>query len=178
MHRTAKLLITFAAVLLTAGGLAGVWFNAQVVGPVADKARRALALASEAERQPSPELTSLLRVSNGGAGKSVVVRRLLFAPPSQVEGLHTLRRRALELCTVALIGWHLDERELITTQLTTAYMGPGVIGFEPAASAYFHTTLDRLSRDQMAELVARERAPMSSVETRQRIQQYLLNRTP
>jgi hypothetical protein len=178
MRRAAKLFFTLAAVALSASGLACVWFDVQVVAPAASKAHQALTLASQAERQPPPELTSLLRVADGRAGRSVIVRRLLAMPPSQVAGLRTLQRQVRELGTVALIGWHLDEREIMATRLTTAYMGPDTIGFERAAGAYFHTSLDHLSRDQLAELVARERVPTASAETHQRIQQSLLNRTP
>ena len=178
MHRLARFSAIVVGSLLVTSLVATAWFDVAFVQPAAAKARSLLAQASATERQPPTDLVRLLAASDGGKERgSVLVRRLLYLEPGQVNGLRTTQRQLVELGTTLLIGWHLNERELTSARIASAYLGASVVGFERGAAAYFNTSLELLSRDQLAELVALERAPTSNPETVRRVKQLLLGRT-
>lgn len=178
MRRIAKLSALTVGSLLSASLIAMAWFDVTYVRPAASKARTFLAQASTTERQPPRRLAHLLAASDGGNEMaSALVRRLLQLEPAQVNGLRTTQRQLLELGIMTLIGWHLDESELIAARLASAHLGANVVGFERGATVYFHAPLERLSREQLAELVALERAPTASPEGVRRVKQRLLDRT-
>jgi hypothetical protein len=178
MNRLAKLSALVVGSLLVASLAAVAWFDIAFVRPMASKARALLAQASTAEREPPLDLVRLLAASDGGKERrSVLVRRLLYLDPPQVNGLRTTQRQLVELGATALIGWRLNEHEITSTRLVSAYLGAGVVGFEHAAAARFNVPLERLSRDQLAELVALERAPTADAERIKRIKQHLLSRS-
>lgn len=178
MRHPIKPSVIIIGALLGASFTAAAWLDVAYVLPAVAKARAVLAQASNSERQPSLQLLRLLAASDGeNKGVSVVVRRLLPMTPSQVEGLRTPQRQLVELGATLLIGWHLDEHELTSTRLASAYLGTSHLGFEQAAVTYFREPLSTLSREQLAELVALERAPTATPETVKRIKQLLLDRT-
>jgi hypothetical protein len=180
MHRLAKLTTIVASGLLLASVAALAWFDVAFVAPAVSKARALLVQASTTERQPPAHLVHLLAASDRNSERSALVRRLLHLEPSQVQDLRTTQRQLAELGTSVLIGWHLSEFELTSARLASSYMGNGIVGFERAAAKYFNTPLAQLTREQLAELVALERAPTTMLEnpaSLKRVKQLLLDRT-
>ncbi|MEO6278564.1 transglycosylase domain-containing protein [Roseateles sp.] len=169
MHRLSRwmgLLLACLAACLAAGVLA---FDVAVARPCADRIKRELEAAAPSERRPPAVLLDMLQRAYGDRITQVVARdaawKLLEAEPH----VGRLRRVAIEGGLLLLLPWHLTDAELASALLTDAYMGDGVHGFAAASRRDLGVSLELVSAEQAARLVAISWSP-SSLENPDRLQ--------
>jgi hypothetical protein len=179
MHRIFKILAFIFGILAVLATSSALVFEFVIVQPTLVKAGVLLASAAPSEKNlPSP-VERILKIDSSKHLKFRVAREMLASQPSQFESMGTLRRQLTEFSLGLLLGIHLTNQELSTLFISQVHMGPGVRGFNQAATQYLGTNLQLVTLEQAARLVAISHAPSLYLQSTNRLEQstaYLLSR--
>jgi membrane carboxypeptidase/penicillin-binding protein len=159
MPRGASIALKLAALIAGMICVAVAALEATLVQPAIHKARDALALATESERNPPQSILLVLHQVHGPSLASQVARILQALELVQLREACSLYRHLGELALRCLLPLHLSEGQVVAVFLSQSYMGPGVRGFAQASDRYSGVQLEQVSIAQAAELIVISQAP-------------------
>jgi hypothetical protein len=179
MHRIFKILAFIFGILAVVVTSSALVFDFVIVQPTLAKAGVLLASAAPSEQNlPSP-VERILKIDPGNHLNYKIAREMLASQPSEFESTGTIRRQLTEFSLGLFLGIHLTNQELSTLFISQAHMGPGVRGFNQAATQYLGTNLQLVTLEQAARLVAISHAPSLYLQNTNRLERrtaYLLSR--
>ena len=115
--------------------------------------RNMLDSVSPLERSPPPMLSKLQRADARGMEALLATRVILLQLDRDAPAMRTLTRIRREFLWLQLVKVHLSESEQMLVYRSRAFMGQRSHGFEAGALSVFARPLDRLSNQELAELV-------------------------
>jgi membrane carboxypeptidase/penicillin-binding protein PbpC len=136
-----------------------------------------LSQATHDERQLSPQMSGLVRVSTGGNTTTLSARILIEELRVPQVGESMFGWHATSLLWWAYCAIHLSEQERLTLIASRSWMGNGRYGYSAEALARFQRPLSSLSLAEAATLVALAHSPSlfaSSPERLARRRDWLL----
>jgi len=124
--------------------------------------------AAPAERSPPPVLRDLQRADARGQIHMRATRMLLYELDHDAPPMRTVDRLRRELMWTQLVKIHLSTEEQLLIDRSRVFLGQRTYGFEAGARSVFGRPLDRLSDQELAELVVIARWPSRFREPRHR----------
>jgi hypothetical protein len=115
--------------------------------------------AAPAERSPPPVLRDLQRADARGQVHMRATRVVLHELDRDALPMQTLQRMRRQLIWTQLGKVHLAEEEQLLIERSRIFLGQRSYGFEAGARSVFGRPLDRLSDQELAELVVIARWP-------------------